>query len=105
MNRCGAFETSSGRQCVLETDHDGEHMVEGKEVMNELKARVDQFCQMELPGQLPAMHMGTWYLVNDLWLEVKALAAEVARLREGNAQLCGYDDYVEMRAALDESPA
>lgn len=43
-----------------------------------LKERVYQWQLMELPGQPAMMHMGTFYLVNDLWDAVKAL-----RDREG----------------------
>jgi hypothetical protein len=46
----------------------------------ELKKRVDQFNALELPGQSPMMHMGTSYLVNDLWREVKRVAKENKRV-------------------------
>lgn len=38
-----------------------------------LKERVRQFNLSSLPGQPMAMHMGTSYLVNDLWREVLRL--------------------------------
>lgn len=38
-----------------------------------LEERVNQFNCLELPGQPMGMHMGTSYLVNDLWREVKRL--------------------------------
>lgn len=40
---------------------------------NDLEARVNQFKTMSLPGQPMGMHMGTSYLVNDLWREVQHL--------------------------------
>lgn len=43
-----------------------------------LKERIQQFDTLSLPGQMPAMHMGTSYLVHDLW---NALQAAEARLR------------------------
>ena len=47
-----------------------------------LESRVTQFRCLELPGQPMSMHMGTSYLVNDLWSKVKEQAAEIERLRE-----------------------
>lgn len=44
--------------------------------MDDLKERVDQFNTMSLPGQPVMMHMGTSYLVNDLWREVQRLRTE-----------------------------
>ena len=41
--------------------------------MNDLEERVYKFQTGELPGQPMSMHMGTSYLVNDLWKEVKRL--------------------------------
>lgn len=38
-----------------------------------LKERVEQFNSLSLPGQPMTMHMGTSYLVNDLWREVQRL--------------------------------
>lgn len=37
------------------------------------ETRVNQFMRTELPGQPMGMHMGTSYLVSDLWAEVKRL--------------------------------
>ena len=37
----------------------------------ELEARVTAFSCLELPGQPKAMHMGTAYLVKDLWRALK----------------------------------
>lgn len=34
--------------------------------IDELRERARAFHMMELPGQIPAMHMGTAYLVSDL---------------------------------------
>ena len=48
---------------------------------NDLQERVYQFGSLSLPGQPRMMHMGTSYLVNDLWNEVKRLREENARLR------------------------
>jgi len=42
----------------------------------ELAERVKKFNALELPGQPRTMHMGTSYLVNDLWAEVKRLRDE-----------------------------
>jgi hypothetical protein len=39
----------------------------------DMKERVDKFNRLELPGQPIMMHMGTSYLVNDLWREVERL--------------------------------
>lgn len=41
--------------------------------MGDLESRVESFSLMELPGQPRFMHLGTSYLVNDLWREVKHL--------------------------------
>ncbi len=37
----------------------------------DLATRVEQFNCLELPGQPRTMHMGTNYLVNDLWREIE----------------------------------
>jgi hypothetical protein len=50
--------------------------------MEDLEKRVQQFRTFELPGQPPFAHMGTSYLINDLWRELTRLRAEVERLRE-----------------------
>jgi hypothetical protein len=49
--------------------------------MDDLKKRVGQFNSMSLPGQPIGVHMGTMYLVNDLWREIE-------RLREENTTDC-----------------
>jgi len=41
--------------------------------IDELKSRIEQFNSLSLPGQGMSMHMGTSYLVNDLWREVLRL--------------------------------
>uniref|UniRef100_A0A6H1ZAM0 RanBP2-type domain-containing protein n=1 Tax=viral metagenome TaxID=1070528 RepID=A0A6H1ZAM0_9ZZZZ len=43
--------------------------------MDELEKRVRQFNSLSLPGQPMGMHIGTSYLVNDLWREVQRLRA------------------------------
>lgn len=43
-----------------------------------LEERVLAFMMMKLPGQLPMMHMGTSYLVNDLCAEIKRLESAIA---------------------------
>jgi hypothetical protein len=48
-----------------------------------LEERVDAFALMELPGQPRVMHMGTSYLVNDLWREIQRLNAALSMTREG----------------------
>lgn len=44
--------------------------------MDDLEERVELFNMMELPGQPRIMHIGTQYLVNDLWKEIKRLRSE-----------------------------
>jgi hypothetical protein len=44
--------------------------------LEELKRRVDDFSTMSLPGQPQMMHMGTSYLVNDLYNRVAELQQE-----------------------------
>lgn len=41
--------------------------------LDELEERVKKFNSLQLPGQPMSMHMGTSYLVNDLWREVQRL--------------------------------
>lgn len=43
--------------------------------LKDLKERVALFERMELPGQIKMMHMGTAYLVGDLWRMVQSLSA------------------------------
>lgn len=51
-------------------------MTDGKR--DDLQERVEKFQAMELPGQPIGMHMGTMYLVNDLWREVRRLRDAVS---------------------------
>lgn len=48
-----------------------------------LEERVHAFMLLDLPGQPRMMHMGTSYLVNDLWREVQRLNAALSMTREG----------------------
>lgn len=48
---------------------------------NDLEQRVQQYRTFELPGQPMATHMGTSYLINDLWKEVERLRAELDALK------------------------
>ena len=48
--------------------------------MEDLEKRVEQFQLLMLPGQPMFKHMGTAYLVSDLWKEVKKLRKEVSNL-------------------------
>lgn len=50
------------------------------EQIDDLKDRVQKFQAMELPGQPMGMHMGTMYLVNDLWREVRRLREQTSAL-------------------------
>ena len=43
------------------------------EEKDDLEKRVIDFRCLRLPGQPMGMHMGTSYLVNDLWMEVNRL--------------------------------
>lgn len=47
-----------------------------EEQIKDLEARVRSFQVLELPGQLPAMHVGTHRLVDDLWRMVEKLTGE-----------------------------
>jgi len=46
------------------------------EKMDDLRKRVEAFQLRELPGQPLMMHMGTLYLVNDLWRALQESTAE-----------------------------
>lgn len=46
-----------------------------------LEDRLRAFDLLELSGQPQGMHMGTSYLMHDLWNEIQRLEAENARLR------------------------
>ena len=54
---------------------------------NELNKRIQQFNSLSLPGQPLGMHMGTSYLVNDLWREVQRLQRIEAVAREAKNKL------------------
>ena len=43
--------------------------------MKDLKKRVEQFQMLQLPGQM-GVHMGTSYLIGDLWRELEKLYEE-----------------------------
>lgn len=51
-----------------------------------LEERVNQFNTMSLPGQPMGMHMGTSYLVNDLWREIRTLREMVGILEASLAE-------------------
>ena len=51
--------------------------------MDELEERVRKFNSLSLPGQPMGMHMGTSYLVNDLWREVQRLRGLTKRAVDG----------------------
>ena len=50
--------------------------------MDSLEERIKQFEMMRLPGQPRAIHMGTSYLITDLWREVKKLRGALDGLQE-----------------------
>lgn len=54
----------------------------------DLEERVNQFNSLSLPGQPMGMHMGTSYLVNDLWKEVQRLRASQPADQAGADGLC-----------------
>jgi len=41
------------------------------ERFDDLRDRINQFNMLQLPGQPMGMHMGTSYLLNDLWNELQ----------------------------------
>lgn len=51
--------------------------------MDDLEERVMQFNALKLPGQPKAMHMGTSYLVAELWREVQKLREELKEAKRG----------------------
>ena len=55
--------------------------------MDELEKRVQQFNSLSLPGQGVSMHMGTSYLVNDLWREVQRLRKVIAAQQKTHTTL------------------
>ena len=70
-------------------------MMERQEI-EELREKVLQFNLLKLPGQPMCMHMGTSYLVNDLWSRVQQLEREKADLQQE------YDSLVEIYDATSE---
>ncbi|CDO34089.1 hypothetical protein [Novosphingobium sp. KN65.2] len=52
-----------------------------------LRDRVNQFQRIELPGQPMMMHMGTNYLVRDLWAAVSDLLSTNEQMAERVAEL------------------
>lgn len=56
---------------------------------DDLKERVEKFNRLELPGQMPMMHMGTSYLVNDLWREVQRLRDALAAKSQPHGGIFG----------------
>lgn len=50
-----------------------------------LAERVEQFNCMELPGQPMMMHMGTSYLVNDLWRSHREMQETLRWVRKNYA--------------------
>jgi hypothetical protein len=71
-----------------------------------LSERVEQFRCLELPGQPMSMHMGTSYLISDLWKEVERLTSEVARLHVSNEHIAAGaaaadEDVVRLTAERD----
>lgn len=47
-----------------------------EEKIADLDERVFQFNSLELPGQPMGMHMGTSYLISDLWATVQRLKSD-----------------------------
>jgi len=47
--------------------------------MDDLQERVVKYNTLKLPGQPIGIHMGTSYLINDLWREVQRLRKELAQ--------------------------
>lgn len=47
-----------------------------------LEERVNKFNSTQLPGQPIAVHIGIYYLVNDLWREVQKLRDNEAVYKE-----------------------
>jgi len=56
--------------------------------MDELEERVCKFNSLSLPGQPMGMHMGTSYLVNELWREIKRLRGLTPRAGDGAESVC-----------------
>ena len=45
--------------------------MDSEERFEDLNTRINQFNMLQLPGQPRSMHMGTMYLVDDLWRELQ----------------------------------
>ncbi|KKN10932.1 hypothetical protein LCGC14_1031610 [marine sediment metagenome] len=63
-----------------------------------LEERVLQFSMLELPGQPRMMHMGTSYLVNDLWTELQRKDEDIRKALEGEA-----DDWDWVKPLLERA--
>ena len=63
-----------------------------------IEERYRQFQVMELPGQPRSMHMGTSYLVNDMWAEIKRLRAALEKIAGSSADKL---QAIHARNALD----
>ena len=48
-----------------------------EDIMEDLEERVHKFKTLSLPGQPMSMHLGTSYLVSDLWREVQRLREQL----------------------------
>ena len=66
--------------------------------MKDLEERVYKFQTGELPGQPMSMHMGTSYLVNDLWKEVKRLR----KIKVAATEIINAKTQAKRNIALDE---
>ena len=63
-----------------------------------LEERVRQFNSLELAGQPQMMHMGTSYLVNDLWTELQRKDEDIRKALEGEA-----DDWDWVKPLLERA--
>lgn len=59
---------------------------------DDLEKRVNDFNSLCLPGQPMAMHMGTNYLVNDLWREVKRLRSNAQNMNSPRVVFTNVED-------------
>lgn len=76
--------------------------------MDDLEQRVQQYNLHELPGQPMATHMGTSYLINDLWRERQKLREELSqyqKVTDLNKQLVAgvMEENTQLRDALKEA--
>ena len=53
--------------------------MDAAERFEDLRDRVEKFSLLELPGQPLGMHMGTSYLVEDLWMELQREESQSSR--------------------------